>query len=140
MTPYAPTAAYPAATPAPSSQGRPERQKSRKREMERMLRQGNLSSVTSDVHLEGQAHVYQAPQEEEQATYQSHGVRVVPTTQYNAGAGGMVTAAKITGKQRGKNQMNALLVNAASLEAQRARNPLPQQKVQRANAKRKYGW
>ncbi|CAJ1956431.1 unnamed protein product [Cylindrotheca closterium] len=142
MAQYAPTAAYPVATPSPAlpSQGRPGASKSRKREMERMLRQGNLAGVTSDVHLEGQAHVYQQPQEAQQQSYQSHGVRVVPTAQYNTGAGGMVTAANITGKQRGKNQMNALLSSAASLEAQRARNPLPQQKVQRANAKRKYGW
>lgn len=135
VTPYASSMA---ANPPQSRSGGGK--KSRIREMERMLRQGNLDGVTSDIHLEGQANVYQAPQELQQQSYQSHGVRMVPTAQYNAGMGGMTASTKVSGKQRGKNQMNALLSNAVSLEAERARNPLPQQKVHRANAKRKYGW
>ncbi|KAL3928635.1 MAG: hypothetical protein SGBAC_012563 [Bacillariaceae sp.] len=141
VMPYATTVSYPVATSVPPLQGKPGGKKiSRKREMERMLRQGNLAGVTTDVHLEGQAHVYQPPQEQQQQAYQKHGVRIVPTSQYNTSTGGMAASISISGKQRGKNQMNALLSSAVSLEAQRARSPVPQQKVQRANAKRKYGW
>jgi hypothetical protein len=108
--------------------------------MEELLRQGNFDGVTSDVHLRGQDNVYQMPQEQNSASYQSHGVRVVPTAQYNVGSGTTTASVNISGKQRGKNQVNALLASAASLEAQRARNPLQQQTIHRANAKRKYGW
>lgn len=114
--------------------------RSRKRQMEQMLRQGNLEGVSSDVHLHGQDNVFEIPQDQQQASQQSHGIRVVPTSQYNPGAGAAAATVKISGKQRGKNQMNALLASAASLEAQRARNPLPQQNIHRSNAKRKYGW
>eukprot|EP00980_Cylindrotheca_fusiformis_P026089 scaffold15311_cov136-Cylindrotheca_fusiformis.AAC.11 len=116
--------------------------KSRKRQMEQMLREGNLDGVSSDVHLHGQDNVYEVPQDQQQHSTQaqSHGVRVVPTSQYVPGMGTTASTIKISGKQRGKNQVNALLASAASLEAQRARNPLPQQNTHRANAKRKYGW
>lgn len=113
--------------------------KSRKRQMEQMLRQGNLDGVTSDVHLEGQDNVYQMPQDQQTSSYQSHGVRVVPTVQYNVGSGSSAASMGISGKQRGKNQMNSLLASAASLESQRARVP-QKQSTHRANARTKYGW
>jgi hypothetical protein len=114
--------------------------KSRKRQMEQMLRQGNLAGVSSDVHLHGQDNVYEVPQDQQQASNQSQGVRVVPTSQYNVGMGTTAASIAISGKQRGKNQMNSLLASAASLESQRARNPQTQQNVHRTNAKSKYGW
>jgi hypothetical protein len=47
----------------------------------------------------------------------------------------------ISGKQRGKHQLNALLASAASLESQLARNPTSQKMSSHcATAKRKYGW
>ena len=138
--------AYPTASATMSSytqqsQQQPQRsnKKSRKRQMEQMLRQGNLDGITSDVHLEGTENVYQMPQDQQTSSYQSHGVRVVPTTQYNVGTGSSAASINISGKQRGKNQMNALLASAASLESQRARMPQSQQ-THRANARSKYGW
>ena len=89
--------------------------------------------------MEGTENVYQMPQDQQTSSYQSHGVRVVPTTQYNVGTGSSAASINISGKQRGKNQMNALLASAASLESQRARMPQSQQ-THRANARSKYGW
>jgi hypothetical protein len=70
-----------------------------------------------------------------------HGIRVVPTTHFNPGAGMTAVSTEISGKHRGKHQPNALLASAASLESQRARNPTSQKmSSHRATAKRKYGW
>ena len=68
---------------------------------------------------------------------------MVPTTHYNVSTGTVAATTAISGKQRGKNQLNALLANAASLEASRLQNPQQATNPQagyRNNAKRKYGW
>ena len=124
--------------------------KARKKQMEAMLRAGNLDEIDSDIHLTGGGNANYAAQallqqQQQQATaqYQAHGVRVVPTSQYNPATGQMDASASISGKQKGKNQLNALLANAASLEASRMENPQLSNNTRgtyRNNAKRKYGW
>ena len=124
--------------------------KARKKQMEAMLRAGNIDGIDSDIHLTGGGNANYAAQallqqQQQQATaqYQAHGVRVVPTSQYNPATGQMDASASISGKQKGKNQLNALLANAASLEASRLENPQLSNNPRgtyRNNAKRKYGW
>jgi hypothetical protein len=124
--------------------------KVRKRQMEAMLRAGNLDAVDSDVHLSGGGNTNYAAQAllQQQAVsaaphFNAHGVRVVPTSHYNTATGKMDASATISGKQKGKNQLNALMVNAASLEASRLENPQQlsnNASTHRNNAKRKYGW
>ena len=124
--------------------------KARKKQMEAMLRAGNIDGIDSDIHLAGGGNANYAAQallqqQQQQATaqYQAHGVRVVPTSQYNPATGQMDASASISGKQKGKNQLNALLANAASLEASRLENPQLSNNPRgtyRNNAKRKYGW
>jgi hypothetical protein len=126
--------------------------KARKKQMEAMLRAGNLDGIDSDIHLTsgGNANytveaLLQQQQQQHQVAphYQAHGVRIVPTSHYNTATGQMDASASISGKQKGKNQLNALLANAASLEASRLENPQLSANTRgtyRNNAKRKYGW
>jgi len=125
--------------------------KARKRQMEAMLRAGNWDNVDSDIHLEGGGnsnYAMEAIRQQQQQVapqYQAHGVRVVPTSHYNTSTGQMDASSSISGKQKGKNQLNALLANAASLEASRIENPqlssnTTNRGTYRNNAKRKYGW
>jgi hypothetical protein len=111
--------------------------------MEQMLRAGNLQGLsTGDViELEGASNVYQPMDTNAAAAETHHGIRVVPTTHYNPGAGMSAASTDISGKQRGKHQLNSLLASAASLESQRLQNPTTQKmSSHRATAKRKYGW
>ena len=154
--PAATAASYPsypgaaaAAPPPPTSNTTFKKQPhiSHKRQMEQLLRAGKLQDVTETVSLEGPSNVYQPPAPAQQQQYQSHGIRVVPTTRYNVGMGQSTASMQVTGRQRGKHQLNSLLVSAAALEAQRARNPMgdggtnsSSGSSHRVNAKRKYGW
>lgn len=122
---------------------RASRKRSRK-EMERALRQGNLSEA-----LQGCTNVAKIEQAQPDAyvpepeTYAvpSHGIKVVPTAMYDPKAGQAVTSA--SGKGRGKNQLHHLMASAANLELQRARGlgaGANAGRSHRANAKQKYGW
>jgi hypothetical protein len=119
------------------------KKQSRKRQMEQMLRAGNIHEFEGDHEIEGTAHTY-TPDVETGPTYQAHGVRVVPTTSYNVGAGTTVATTDISGRQRTKHQLNSLLASAASLESHRLNNPhltgTGRGTTHRASAKRKYGW
>ncbi|KAG7337566.1 hypothetical protein IV203_019821 [Nitzschia inconspicua] len=120
---------------------------SRKRQMEQLLRAGKIHEFEGDHDIDGEAHIYIPPGAEAAAgpSYQAHGVRVVPTTQYNVGAGTTVASTDISGRQRNKHQLNSLLASAASLEAHRMQNPhlgtaSRSSSQHRASAKHKYGW
>lgn len=138
---YAATAPYysaAATTAAPTSKSK---KYSRKRQMEQLLRSGNLEAFQGDIELQGTANVYEAPTETPGTTYQAVGVRVVPTQRYVASSGTTAASTNITGKQRSKHQLNSLLASAASLESERLRNPQSTRpNTHRATAKRKYGW
>lgn len=142
--------------------------------MEAMLRAGNLAGIdevaaASDgrmIHLDGTveggvggnadyaaqvlaAQAQHAATAAAAAAANRHGVRVVPTSTYDPSTGAMTASTSLSGKQKGKNQLNALLANAASLEASRLQNPHLSgpgggagggQNAYRNNAKRKYGW
>jgi hypothetical protein len=128
-----------------SNSGGGKKKLSRKRQMEQMLRAGMLDEVQGDHSVEGVASVYQ-PSEFDSVppAYNSHGVRMVPTSSYNPSTGSTTASTEITGRQRNKHQLNSLLASAASLEAQRAQNPHLAGRTagssHRATAKRKYGW
>jgi hypothetical protein len=120
---------------------------SRKRQMEQMLRAGRINDIQEDHELEATAHVYQPSDLESSASsrQEHHGVRVVPTSSYDVGAGATVASTAITGRQKNKHQLNSLLASAASLEAHRAQNPhlgsgSGAGSSHRSTAKRKYGW
>jgi hypothetical protein len=125
--------------------------KKAKRQLQTMLRQGNLSQVSA------QAYELQAPDTTNTfslpdvggnattASLDSHGVRVVPTQTWAQGSASVSTT--ISGKQKSKSQLNSLMASAASLEQARAQNPISgsnssttKQSSFRNNAKRKYGW
>eukprot|EP00934_Nitzschia_sp_Nitz4_P003201 Nitzschia sp. Nitz4//scaffold104_size75438//48394//49740//NITZ4_005661-RA/size75438-exonerate_est2genome-gene-0.54-mRNA-1//-1//CDS//3329532401//3191//frame0 len=150
-TPQGVASYAPAPQPAAAGAVPNHSKKSRKRQMEAMLRAGNLSEIESDVHIAPPDASGSLPTGSETAasTVNIHGVRVVPTTSYQVGAGGMTASTSVSGKQRGKNQLSALLVNAASLESKRKEQALfptnldggaQNGRQKRANAKRKYGW
>ena len=148
------TATYPTAPasqsfsgPATNSHGGGGKKKlSRKRQMEQMLRAGKLDQVEGDHVVEGVASTYQPSEFDSGPSYNSHGVRVVPTSSYNVSTGSTTASTEVTGRQRNKHQLNSLLASAASLEAQRAQNPHLSARStgsgssHRATAKRKYGW
>jgi hypothetical protein len=120
----------------------PRRAKKRSRkEMEKALRSGNLSALESSdmTTLEAEGSVY-VPQEETYAVPSSGAVRMTSVRMYDPKAGSDVVQSDVTGKQRGKHQINQLLASAASLELQRARAVGGGAKPKRADAKRKYGW
>jgi hypothetical protein len=129
---------------------RASRKRSRK-DLERVLRQGNLSAAfdlpssntagtTPPFVSLHQAHPEAYTPDPETYAVPTHGIRVAPTAMYDASAG---TAVIGTNNSRGKNQIHQLLASAASLELQRARG-LGTEKGKasshRANAKTKYGW
>ena len=112
-----------------------------RKEMEKALRSGNMSALEdSDMTtLEAEGSVY-APQEETYAVPSSGAVRMTSVRMYDPKAGSDVVQSDVSGKQRGKHQINQLLASAASLELQRARAVGSGAKPKRADAKRKYGW
>ena len=143
VSPYANTAAsysnYPT-TANQQQQPSASKKHSRKRQMEQMLRSGQTANIDFDAQLQGQAPNDYVPQSNDNASYQSHGLRVVPTQRYDTSSG-LQASTQITGKQKSKHQLNSLLANAASLDSQRMRNPNSQNtNSHRATAKRKYGW
>jgi hypothetical protein len=114
--------------------------------MEQLLRSGttNFADIEGDIQLQGEDPAQYIPAEQHE-NYQSHGLRVVPTSRYEVGTGINTASTDITGKQRSKHQLNSLLASAASLESQRMRNPASGSSnsaatSHRASAKRKYGW
>jgi hypothetical protein len=144
------SASYPPPLAQQQQQQQPiQSKKARRRQLEQMLRAGNTAEITGDIQLEGQAPDQYIPEEQTYQAPASHGVRVVPVSMYGS-AGATTTGADISGKQRSKHQLNALMASAASLEQQRVRAPFSSSSQQgpssssgnthRANAKRKYGW
>lgn len=130
-----PSAAAYSAQPAP--QAAPPARARRRQDIERELRQGNLS-VVDDYATSVQQ---DAPYEVDEQTFAvpRNGIRVAPTAMYDPSKGEAVT--DHAGKGKGKNQINYLLQQASSLEVARARGlAQTQSKTQRANSKQKYGW
>ena len=118
--------------------------KAQRKHMEKMLRAGNMSGVTEGdnvIHMQGQGPTDYVPEVQTYQETPSHGVRVVPVSMYGK-AGSSDTSSEISGKQRSKHQLNALMASAASLEQQRARAPQGSSSStsHKVNAKRKYGW
>lgn len=125
----------------PKVDARRAKKRSRK-EMEKALRQGNLDALEDSygTTLQAEGAVY-VPEEETYAVPSSGAVRVAPVRMYDPKAGTDVVQADVTGKQRGKHQINQLLASAANLELQRARGMgAGGGNTKRADAKRKYGW
>lgn len=113
-----------------------------RKEMEKALRSGNMSAledISDMTTLEAEGSVY-VPQEETYAVPSSGAVRMTSVRMYDPKAGSDVVQSDVSGKQRGKHQINQLLASAASLELQRARAVGGGAKPKRADAKRKYGW
>lgn len=111
-----------------------------RREIEKALRSGDLDSVGDSVNLytiDGVSNVY-TPEQEAFTTQKGSGVRIAPVAMYDTKAGKDVLGASVSGKAKGKNQINYLMVSAAAFEANEAQKT--KVKTQRANAKRKYGW
>ncbi len=119
--------------------------------MEQMLRAGKLDQVQGDHQLEGGSHFYNMNQDgmampAAASLHQQAGVRVVPTGSYNPSLGSNSMSTDVTSRQKGTNQLNSLLANAASLEQERAQNPqyhlqmAAKAKGRRSTAKRTYGW
>lgn len=116
------------------------RKRSRK-EMERALRSGNMSAVDGHGNVQtfdAQQHVYMPEDSATTAPNQGTGVRVAPVAMYDTKAGKDVLGANVSGKARGKNQINYLMASAAAFEANQAQQA--KAKSHRASAKRKYGW
>lgn len=116
------------------------RKRSRK-EMERALRSGNMSAVDGHGNVQtfdSQQHVYMPEDSATTAPNQGTGVRVAPVAMYDTKAGKDVLGANVSGKARGKNQINYLMASAAAFEANQAQQA--KAKSHRADAKRKYGW
>lgn len=122
--------------------------KSRK-EMERALRRGDIQSVWNDANVQVQGVDPQSHAPVSSTTAASMDttapvLRNVMTHMYDPSTGTTVGGASGI-KGGGKNQINQLLAQAAHFERERAQqqHDNPQQsvaKLQRANAKRKYGW
>jgi hypothetical protein len=115
------------------------RKRSRK-EIEKALRSGNLAAIDNydDIQKLNAESIVYVPQEETFMAPKGSGIRVAPVAMYDTKAGKDILGASVSGKARGKNQINALMASAAAFQA----NQLQQQKVKshRADAKRKYGW
>lgn len=126
-----------AAAPLAPEAAAPSRKRSRK-DIERALRQGNLSAVDDQVTTQiAQAQPNQYRPAEETYAVPQHGIKVAATAMYDPKAGAAVIG---KGGGRGKNQITHLMAAAANLELQRARNPSQMGNTHRANAKQKYGW
>lgn len=142
--------------PAATAEALQKSGKRSRKEMERLLRHGQLDDAVMmkdtgmtcmDQAAPDQYAQHNAPEGEmvDSSLIQQHGVRVVPTPMYDASSGQTV---KGIGGARGKNQISHLLQSAASLELSRARDAASSTassstqigKTNRANAKRKYGW
>ena len=152
----------PETTAPPTTSSVDHRSSSRKRsrrELQRALRQGDLSALPDSNNdneygqiamLQQQAPNAHVPAETYAPPLTSHGIRVAPTAMYDPHAGQAVVVGATTTEQtkggggrmlRGKNQIHQLMASAAQLELQRARAPTSSSSSShRANAKTKYGW
>ena len=114
--------------------------KSSRKEIEKALRSGNLAAIDNfdDIQKLNAESIVYIPQEETFMAPKGSGIRVAPVAMYDTKAGKDILGASVSGKARGKNQINALMASAAAFQA----NQVQQQKVKshRADAKRKYGW
>ena len=111
-----------------------------RREIEKALRSGDLNAIDGHdgVHsLDGDSNVY-VPEQETYMAQKGTGVRIAPVAMYDTKAGKDVVGGGVSGKARGKNQINHLMASAAAFEANQAQQA--KVKTNRANAKRKYGW
>jgi hypothetical protein len=122
----------------------PQAQARSRKEMERALRRGQIDTVINDAALTSSIQgadpnnfSMEPPTIDPESTTHSM-VRNVPTQLYDPSSGGLAAAASM--RRGGKNQINQLLAQAAHLERERAQQPSQVAKIQRANAKRKYGW
>ena len=89
----------------------------------------------TNLDAESNAYVLDQPTS---STQNKSGVRIAPVAMYDTKAGKDVLGAGVSGKAKSKNQINFLMASAAAYEANEAQKT--RVKVQRANAKRKYGW
>jgi len=120
----------------PNKRGR----KLSRREIEKALRAGRLNVVddydqTCNILATENNYVME---ERTDQTLAVERIRVAPVAMYDTTARKDIIGATITGKARGKNQINFLMASAAALEE----NQLNKEKAKgyRASAKRKYGW
>jgi hypothetical protein len=114
-----------------------DKKRSRK-EMEKALRLGNFDTLSGvnvqTLHKPSNAYIIPAPGEAPR-----HNVKVAPVRMYDTKAGTDVLGATISGKAKGKNQVNHLMAAAAAFELKESQGAF-KPKSQKANAKRKYGW
>ena len=107
-------------------------------EMEKALRSGNFDTLSGvnvqTLHKPFNAYIIPAPGEAPR-----HNVKVAPVRMYDTKAGTDVLGATISGKAKGKNQVNHLMAAAAAFELKESQGAF-KPKSQKANAKRKYGW
>lgn len=132
--------AEPSDAAAPNMTHRVAKKRSR-REMEKALRSGNLTAIEGQdgIHtLEGDANVYVPDEESFNTAPTGSGVRVAPVAMYDTKTGADVVGANVSGKAKGKNQINHLMASAAAFEANQAQQT--KLKTNRTNAKSKYGW
>mmetsp|Transcript_4740 Transcript_4740/g.6861 ORF Transcript_4740/g.6861 Transcript_4740/m.6861 type:complete len:328 (-) Transcript_4740:146-1129(-) len=111
-----------------------------RREMEKSLRAGKLDIVDAydgTRNIDDEAFVYVTEQNQPIGETGNGGIRVAPVAMYDTKSGKDVVGG-ISGKARGKNQINFLMASAAALEANKASQL--KAKSYRVNAKRKYGW
>jgi len=111
-----------------------------RKEVEKALRAGrlnvidnydktcNINAAASNYVLEGDTHNKIAVDR----------IRVAPVAMYDTKARKDVIGAAVTGRARGKNQINFLMASAVALEENQANRE--KAKSHRASAKRKYGW
>ena len=109
-----------------------------RKEMEKALRSGNFDTLsgTNVQTLHNPSSAYAAPAPGEAPR---HNVKVAPVRMYDTKAGTDVLGANISGKAKGKNQVNHLMAAAAAFELKESQGAF-KPKSQKANAKRKYGW
>lgn len=115
-------------------------QKISRRDMEKSLRAGKLDVVDTfdgTRNIDGEAFVYVPEQHQNNGETGNGGIRVAPVAMYDTKSGKDIMGG-ISGKARGKNQINFLMASAAALEANKATQA--KAKSYRVNAKRKYGW
>mmetsp|Transcript_25095 Transcript_25095/g.38095 ORF Transcript_25095/g.38095 Transcript_25095/m.38095 type:complete len:340 (+) Transcript_25095:70-1089(+) len=111
-----------------------------RRDMEKSLRAGKLDVVDTfdgTRNIDGETFVYLPEQHQNNGETGYGGIRVAPVAMYDTKSGKDIMGG-ISGKARGKNQINFLMASAAALEANKATQS--KAKSYRVNAKRKYGW
>mmetsp|Transcript_32634 Transcript_32634/g.37128 ORF Transcript_32634/g.37128 Transcript_32634/m.37128 type:complete len:119 (+) Transcript_32634:604-960(+) len=111
-----------------------------RRDMEKALRAGRLNIIDNydkTCNINAAAGNYVCEKDRHNKTVGDR-IRVAPVAMYDTKARKDVLGASITGKARGKNQINFLMASAANFEEnQTSRERASKYRV---NAKRKYGW